>query len=117
MNPMVLCERPLNPFDATQTSFVKDDHRHMNLSRLKLEDYFNKLIRYEPLFKHFNDQSKAQVSLRFCISHAACQTAIPGAKTALQVKENSSSSGLGPIPAHMLKSLIPGFYSEENDSV
>jgi len=94
-------------FDSKST-FGEDDHRRMNLSKEKITAYLSELKKCQPLFDHFKDQSRAQVSLRFCISHPACQTAIPGAKTAAQVIENSSSSDLGPIPADLLNSLIPG---------
>ncbi|KAA3617032.1 MAG: aldo/keto reductase [Calditrichaeota bacterium] len=92
-------------FDAKST-FGEDDHRSMNLSAEKLRQYLNELERLEPLYDHFKEQSKAQVSLRFCISHPACQTAIPGAKTSRQVEENSSASDLGPIPQNILDSLV-----------
>lgn len=81
------------------SSFGKDDHRRMNLSAEKLDDYLDQLEKQESLFKRYQDQSKTQVSLRFSISHPACQTAIPGAKTKEQVLENCSSSDLGPILA------------------
>ena len=92
-------------FDAHST-FGEDDHRKMNLSADKLQAYFKKLKKYEPLFDYYKDYSKAQVSLRFCISHPACQTAIPGAKTFLQVRENCISSDLGPIPENEIRSLV-----------
>ena len=90
-------------FDSN-SRFTEDDHRSMNLSPEKLKTYLEDLKRLQPLFDHYNDQSKTQVSLRFCISHPACHTAIPGAKTKSQVDENSSSSDLGPIPQKVLKS-------------
>jgi len=93
-------------FNANST-FDEDDHRRMNLSTEKLKIYFEKLKKVKPLFDRYKDQTMAQVSLRFCISHSACQTAIPGAKTAKQVTENSMSSDLGPIPADEIESLIP----------
>ncbi len=79
------------------SSFGQDDHRRMNLSAEKLDDYLGELALQDTLFKRYKDQSKTQVSLRFCITHPACQTAIPGAKTSQQVRENCSSSDLGPI--------------------
>ena len=91
-------------FDSN-SSFTADDHRSMNLSPEKLKTYLDELKKLQPLFDHYSDQSKTQVSLRFCISHPACQTAIPGAKTKSQVEENSSSSDLGPIPHDVLKSF------------
>ena len=48
----------------------------------------------------------AQVSLRFCISHPACHTAIPGAKTPRQVADNSRASQLGPLPKDELKRFL-----------
>ncbi len=89
-------------FDAS-ASFSADDHRNMNLSADKLEAYLDQLQKYQPLFDSFPDQSMAQVSLRFCLSHPACHTAIPGAKTDIQVEENSNSSDLGPIPKELLE--------------
>jgi aryl-alcohol dehydrogenase-like predicted oxidoreductase len=93
----------------SQTVFGEDDHRRMNLSADKLESYFKELEKYKPLFDHFDDQSMAQVSLRFCISHPACQTAIPGAKTSLQVQENVAGSDSGPIPEDVLRSFVPEY--------
>ena len=90
----------------TNSTFGEDDHRKMNLSTDKLEQYFKELEKYKPLFDHYKDQSIAQVCLRFCISHPACQTAIPGAKTSLQVQENIASSDLGPIPEDVIKSFV-----------
>jgi myo-inositol catabolism protein IolS len=90
----------------TRSTFGEDDHRRMNLSAEKLETYLKELEKYEPLFARYKDQSKAQVSLRFCISHPACQTTIPGAKTPSQVQDNSASSDYGPIPEGEIKSFV-----------
>ncbi len=88
---------------STATKFDKNDHRNMNLSAGKLEHYLSELEKYKPLFDRYPDQTMAQVSLRFCISHPACHTAIPGAKTTRQVQENSAASDLGPIPLEVLE--------------
>ncbi|KAA3618371.1 MAG: aldo/keto reductase [Calditrichaeota bacterium] len=88
------------------SKFGDDDHRQMNLSPQKLTEYLHKLKEAQPLFDRYPDQSMAQVSLRFCISNPACQTAIPGAKTAAQVKDNSSCSDFGPIPQEEIGSLL-----------
>jgi aryl-alcohol dehydrogenase-like predicted oxidoreductase len=37
------------------------------------------------------------VALRFCITHPACHTVIPGAKTPEQVNLNCAASELGPL--------------------
>lgn len=92
-------------FDRRST-FKDDDHRSMNLSEEKLENYLEELETLTPFFNQFKDQSKAQVSLRFCISHPACHTAIPGAKTPQQVVENTSASDLGPIPHEIINKFL-----------
>ena len=83
-------------FDRS-SKFGEDDHRRMNLSAQKLDGYLEALEDHQSLYNRYKEQSKAQVSLRFAITHPACQTAIPGAKTPMQVQENCSSSDLGPL--------------------
>ena len=85
--------------------FSAEDHRSMNLSPQELSKYLEELERLQPLFDEYPEQSKAQVALRFCISHPACHTTIPGAKTAQQVAENCAASDLGPIPAEKIPAL------------
>ncbi len=87
------------------TKFTGDDHRKMNLSPEKLEKYLTQLDKMKPLFERYPDQTMAQVSLRFCISHPACHTAIPGAKTPQQVRDNCAASDLGPIPREYIPEL------------
>lgn len=88
-----------------KSKFIEEDHRNMNLSAEKLEYYFAQLDKAQPLFDSYPDQSMAQASLRFCISHPACQTVIPGAKTDDQVLENCSASDLGLIPEEIISKL------------
>lgn len=85
-----------------ESRFGEDDHRRMNLSPEKLDQYLTRLEQLAPWFAGFPGQSMAQVSLRFCISHSACHTVIPGAKTPEQVRENVRAGALGPIPADQL---------------
>ena len=89
-----------------QSVFGEEYHRKMNLSPEKLQGYLEELQKLQPLFDHYKDQSMAQVSLRFCLSHPACHTAIPGAKTPLQVQENAASSDFGPIPEEEIKKIF-----------
>lgn len=90
----------------TETStFSEDDHRSMNLSREKLVTYLEEMKKLEPLYDAFPEQTKAQVSLRFCITHPACHTAIPGAKTAQQVRDNCAASDLGPLPSELIPAI------------
>jgi aryl-alcohol dehydrogenase-like predicted oxidoreductase len=80
------------------SKFGEDDHRRMNLSPEKLDQYLNRYENMHSLFDRYPDQTPAQVSLRFCLSHPACQVAIPGAKTAAQVADNCRASDLGALP-------------------
>ncbi len=88
-------------FNAGST-FSDDDHRKMNLSPEKLENYLKQLEKMKPLYEKFPDQSMAQVSLRFCISHEACHIVIPGAKTIQQVEDNCAASDFGPIDSALI---------------
>ncbi len=81
-----------------ESTFAKDDHRRMNLSAEKLDAHLTEVESMRPTFDQHPDQTMAQVSLRFCITHPACQTAIPGAKTPQQVVENCAASDQGLLP-------------------
>lgn len=91
-------------FDAN-SKFGEDDHRRMNLSAEKLSTYLKELEKLKPLYEKYPDQSMAQVSLRFCISHPACTLAIPGAKTSEQVIDNCRASDLGSLSEEDLEVL------------
>lgn len=49
------------------------------------------------------EQTNAQIALRFCLSYSAVSTVIPGMLTPLHVEENASASKLGPFPLPTLK--------------
>lgn len=85
-----------------QSTFGDDDHRRMNLSFEKLDGYLARLEQLQPLFDRYPDQTMAQVSLRFCTSHPACHTSIPGGRTPEQVADNCAASDLGPVPPEHL---------------
>lgn len=76
--------------------FGEDDHRRMNLSPEKLENYLHSLADQQSLFDRYPEYTRAQVSLAFCVSHPACHTVIPGAKTPRQVLENCRAAELVP---------------------
>jgi len=77
----------------------------MNLSPEKLDGYLTDLEKVSPLYKRYPDQSMAQISLRFCLSHPACHVAIPGAKTPRQVGDNCAASDFWPIPRKYIPSI------------
>jgi aryl-alcohol dehydrogenase-like predicted oxidoreductase len=47
----------------------------------------------------------AQVALRFCLSHPAVSTAIPGMRSVKNVESSSATSGMGPLPQPVLDEL------------
>lgn len=83
---------------SSSSTFGDNDHRRFNLSPEKLTGYLKDLDGYQPLFDGYPQYSTAQLSLRFCISHPACHTVIPGGKTPEQVRENVVASDLDFIP-------------------
>jgi aryl-alcohol dehydrogenase-like predicted oxidoreductase len=83
---------------SRETTFEEDDHRRTNLSPEKLSDYIRRLDSCRHIFERYPQYTRAQLSLRFCISHPACHTVIPGGKTIQQVKENLAAADLGFIP-------------------
>jgi aryl-alcohol dehydrogenase-like predicted oxidoreductase len=52
-------------------------------------------------------QSMARGALRFCLSHEAVTTAIPGMRSIAQVDENTAASDDGPLPDATLAALRP----------
>lgn len=81
----------------SKSTFGDNDHRRMNLSPEKLSGYLKSLGEYQPVFDKHPQYSMAQLSLRFCISHTACHTVIPGGKSPTQVMENVVASDLNSI--------------------
>ena len=79
------------------STFGEDDHRNMNLSKEKLDLYLQQLDDYKDLYAKYPNQTKAQVSLRFCTTHPACNVSIPGAKTDQQVIDNCAASDFGDL--------------------
>ncbi len=88
-----------------ESTFGDDDHRRFNLSPEKLDEHLAQLEAFQWLFDACEGQTMAQVALRFCISHPACHTVIPGGKTPEQVQDNSRAGELGPLPPALLNRL------------
>jgi len=88
-----------------ESRFEDNDHRRFNLSPERLDSYLTQLEKLKPLFDQFPDQTMSQVSLRFCLTHPACQTVIPGAKTPRQVEDNCAASEHGPLPTEMISQI------------
>jgi aryl-alcohol dehydrogenase-like predicted oxidoreductase len=82
------------------STFGEDDHRRMNLSPEKLDAYLTQLEAMQPRIdqaRRRTGATLAQIALAFCITHPACQTVIPGAKTPQQAAENCAAANIGPV--------------------
>jgi aryl-alcohol dehydrogenase-like predicted oxidoreductase len=80
-----------------QSTFGEDDHRRMNLGAEKLDAYLSELEAMEPELaaeRARTGATPAQQALAFCVTHPACHTVIPGAKTPAQVAENVGAARL-----------------------
>ena len=82
---------------TSKSTFGDNDHRRLNLSPELLSGYLKALGDYQPVFDKYEQHSMTQLSLRFCVSHPACHTVIPGGKTPEQVNENVVASELDSI--------------------
>jgi aryl-alcohol dehydrogenase-like predicted oxidoreductase len=89
------------------TAFAADDHRHFNrngeefdqgetLSGVPYEIGLDAVERLRPLVPP--GASLAQLALKWILMFAAVTTAIPGAKTAAQARENAAAASLAPLP-------------------
>ena len=47
----------------------------------------------------------APLALRFCFSHPAVSSVIPGMRRVVSVENNSAAAGQGPLPPHLLEVL------------
>lgn len=79
------------------TMFGVNDHRRKKLSTRRLSEQLSRLDTLQPLFARHVGHTKAQVALRFSITHPACSAVVAGAKTPTQVIENCTAAELGPL--------------------
>lgn len=82
--------------------FPKEDHRSSNLSPERLAGYLARLDDLAGWVSQFEGAPLSQLALRFCISHPACCTVIPGARNRLQAELNSRAGHSGPLPSRLL---------------
>ncbi|MBI4456912.1 MAG: aldo/keto reductase [Acidobacteria bacterium] len=87
--------------------FHPQDVRNNFLTRRRLSDVAPKVERYVQLCR-IHHAKPVFVALGFILAHPVVSTTIPGAKTAEQVQENVSASGV-PLPLSLLRSLQDEF--------
>jgi aryl-alcohol dehydrogenase-like predicted oxidoreductase len=90
--------------------FHRTDWRRRVFKGELLEQTLERVARLQSLLEP--DASLAQIALRFCLSHPAIATVIPGVRNAEQVVCNLSALEQGPLP-HNLLSTITLLWQEE----
>lgn len=89
---------------APDTVFAADDHR----SRWPREQIVRWATQGRAVLEDVaraERQTPAQVALRFCLSHAAVATVIPGMLRPAEVEENVAASDGGPLPEPLAATL------------
>jgi aryl-alcohol dehydrogenase-like predicted oxidoreductase len=76
------------------TTFPDGDMRRVYFQGDRLEKTVRRIERLRPLLES-GSQSMAQGALRFCLSHAAVSTVIPGSTNPDHVRDNAAASDMG----------------------
>lgn len=100
------------PFDESSltgklradTTFPAGDFRAQYFAGDLLHETVRRVEALRPLIEG-HAASLARGALRFCLSHPAVSTVIPGMRSALQVDENCAASVDGPLPPALLEAL------------
>lgn len=99
-----LCFGFLSGRYSTGTSFNSDDHRsRWPAEQIKRWNEGHRL--FLKAFENRNGQSDAQLALRFCLSHEAVSTVIPGILNRKEAGENTKASPLGRLSKRELKKI------------
>jgi aryl-alcohol dehydrogenase-like predicted oxidoreductase len=88
-------------YDSKQ-SYSSSDHRSL-WSKEQVDQWANAYKLFVKEITTEEQQSNAQIALRFCLSYSALSTTIPGLLTEEHVNENSHSSELGTFPVSVLE--------------
>lgn len=86
-----------------QTTFPAGDWRNRYFTAARKREVWE---RVQPLQGGLGDREPLpQTALRFCLSHPAVSTVIPGMRSPRHVESNAAASAAGPLPAQTLEVL------------
>jgi aryl-alcohol dehydrogenase-like predicted oxidoreductase len=86
------------------TTFPEGDFRNMYFSGDRKQQTWERVLAIAvDLGIHMNELP--QIALRFCLSHPAVSTVIPGMRSPGHVAANTAASDAGPLPEPMLRKL------------
>lgn len=97
------------------TRFAPDDHRSI-WPKEQIDRWVAASRAFVAAVAQREEQTPAQIALRFCLSTPGVVTAIPGMLTREQVDENSAASDLGPLPEEDFATLR-ALYASRRDSL
>lgn len=105
----VLARVPLDEGSLTgkltlDTQFPAGDFRAEYFGGALLSETVKRVEALRPIVES-SATSLARGALRFCLSHPAVSTVIPGMRSTHQADENTAASDDGPLPADVLQSL------------
>ena len=99
-----LCFGFLSGNYASTNKFSSGDHRNRWNSE-QIERWANAYKLFTSNLPETDNQTNAQVALRFCLSYPQVATVIPGMLTPEHVEENIKSSKLGGLPLEFLQTF------------
>lgn len=109
MNVGVIARCPFDEGGLTgkitpETTFPPDDWRNEYFRGDRKKQVAEHVEKLRPLVEP-HASSLADAALRFCLSHPAVSTVIPGMRTSRHAAENCASSDRGPLPHGLLDEL------------
>jgi aryl-alcohol dehydrogenase-like predicted oxidoreductase len=105
----VLARVPLDEGGLTgdirpDSAFHPDDFRNQYFAGARKREVWEHVEKLRPVADRVGG-SLAELALRFCLSHPAVSTVIPGMRSAARARENCAVSDRGPLPAEVLAEL------------
>ncbi|MDD4869483.1 MAG: aldo/keto reductase [Kiritimatiellae bacterium] len=88
------------------------DHRSKR-SAEQIERWKHARDLFVPILEKYKPQTMAQVALRYCLSHSAVSTVIPGMMTTAEVEENAAASNYGPLDSSDLGKIAEIYRQNE----
>ena len=86
------------------TTFPPGDFREGYFGGSRKKQVWERVEKLRPVVEGAG-ASLPDAALRFCLSHPAVSTVIPGMRTVEHARENCAASGRGPLPAAVLEQL------------
>lgn len=109
MNIGVIARCPFDEGSLTgnirpDTAFPREDWRNHYFRGDRKQQVFERVEKLRPVVEPHAD-GLSDAALRYCLSHPAVSTVIPGMRSAKHAEANAASSDRGPLPPEVLQRL------------